>query len=79
MPIPAHKFKHKCSNIQDRLISWLINLGTRQQFDTVSLKSSLSRKTEVNREIYTTIRLLQPWPNDLSGIPIEDYISKSLK
>lgn len=52
-----HEFKHKHSNIQDRLILRLINLGTRQQFDKVSLKNSLAGKTEVNREIYTTVRI----------------------
>lgn len=45
----------------------------------VSPKSSLSGKTKVNREMYITIRLLKPWPNDLSEIVIENYISKCLK
>lgn len=61
---PAHGLEHKRSSIQDRLISWLINLGTRQQFDKVSPESSLSGKTGLNRLIYTTVRLLQPRPND---------------
>lgn len=77
--VPAHGLEHKCSSIQDRLISWLINLGTRRQFDTVSPESSLSGKTRLNREIYTTVRLLQPRSNDVSGTLTEGHFSKHLR